>query len=262
MAMANTALITGASSGIGMELARICAAHKINVVLVARNQDKLEALASQLRGSDGIAVLPIAADLSQSGSAKHIFDHCHGQGLVIDLLVNNAGFGDFAFFQDSTWEKQREMIQVNIMALTELTWLFLPGMITRKQGRIMNLASTAAFLPGPGMSVYFATKAYVLSFSEAIANELKGTGVSVTALCPGPTQSGFQEAAAQQESKLVKGKKLPSSRQVAEFGFRAMMKGKVVAIHGWKNELLISSIRISPRSLVSQVSRKRMDSSH
>jgi short-subunit dehydrogenase len=260
--MATTALITGASGGIGLELARICAEHKFDLVLVARNEHKLDALASELQGSYGISVFVFASDLSQPEASKAIFERCESQGLIIDILINNAGFGDFAFFSDCHWEKQQQMIQVNITALTQLTRLFLPAMIGRKQGRILNLASTAAFLPGPGMSVYFATKAYVLSFSEAIANELARTGVTVTVLCPGPTESGFQQAAAQQESKLVKGKKLPTSRQVAAFGFRALMRGKVVAIHGWKNAMMVSSLRISPRSLIRQVSRRLMDKGH
>jgi len=148
------------------------------------------------------------------------------------------------------------MINVNITALTYLTRLFLPQMVKNGFGKIMNVASTAAFQPGPTMSVYYATKAYVLHFSEAIGNELEGTGVTVTALCPGATTSGFQAAANLGESKLVKGKKLPTSKDVAEYGYRAMMKGKAVAIHGFGNWLLAQSPRFAPRSWVVKVARK------
>jgi hypothetical protein len=179
--------------------------------------------------------------------------------LQIDYLINNAGFGDFGFFAQSNWDKQLQMINLNITTLTHLTHLFLPAMIKNKYGRVMNVASTAAFQPGPTMSVYYATKAFVLHFSEAIANELEGSGVTVTALCPGATESGFQSAAAMEESKLVKGKKLPSSAEVAQYGFNAMMNGKKVAIHGMMNYLMANSIRFTPRALVLKVVRMMQD---
>ena len=169
-------------------------------------------------------------------------------------MVNNAGFGHFGLFAESNWEKQHQMIELNITALTQLTHLFLPQLIQQK-GKILNVASTAAFQPGPTMAVYYATKAFVLHFSEALSNELKPTGVTVTALCPGATESGFQKAAEMEESKLVKGRKLPSSADVAIYGYKAFMNGKVVAIHGWLNYLMAQSIRFTPRSLVLKVVR-------
>jgi hypothetical protein len=202
-------------------------------------------------------VLP--KDLSISKSAKEIFDYCQEHKIKVDYLINNAGLGDYGFFIESDWKKQEQMINLNITALTCLTRLFLPGMVERKSGKIMNLASTAAFQPGPTMSVYFASKAFVLHFSEAIANELEGTGVTVTALCPGASESGFQKAAAMEESKIFKGRKLPTSRDVAEYGYKAMMKGKVVAIYGFMSKLMILGARFSPRFLVVKIARYLQD---
>lgn len=255
-----TALITGASSGIGLELAKIFTNNKINLILVARSENKLVALAHELQ-QQGVKVQVLAKDLSEYKTAKEVFDWCTQQNVEIDYLVNNAGVGDFGFFNESDWTKQEQMINLNITTLTYLTHLFLPGMVTRKNGKIMNVASTAAFQPGPLMSVYFATKAFVLFFTEAIANELEGTGITVTALCPGATASGFQAAASMEDSKLVKGKKIPSSKEVAAYGYKAMMQGKVVAIHGIKNYLLAQGARFSPRSLTVKVARWLQDKS-
>jgi len=257
--MAKTVLITGASGGIGLELARIFAQQKNNLVLVARSETTLNELAASLAQQHNIQVWVLAKDLSDISNAKAVADYCGQQGITIDFLINNAGFGDFGLFAESNWQKQLEMINLNITTLTFLTRLFLPGMVQRGFGKIMNLASTAAFQPGPLMSVYFASKAFVLSFSEAISNELENTGVTVTALCPGGTESGFQKAAALEESKMVKGKKFPSSAVVAAFGYKAMMKGKVVAIHGWRNALMAASVRFSPRWLVRKIVRNIQD---
>jgi uncharacterized protein len=253
--MSKTALITGASSGIGLEMAKLFAADKINLVLVARSEAKLKELAAHLQAQYGIVVHVLAKDLSQYASAKAIYDWTVQEKVHIDYLVNNAGFGDFGFFAESDWSKQEQMINLNITALTYLTHLFLPAMVQQKFGRVLNVASTAAFQPGPTMSVYYATKAFVLHFSEAIANELEGTGVTVTALCPGPTESGFQSAAAMEESKLVKGKRFPSSAAVALYGYQSMNKSKKVAIHGVMNYLLSNSIRFTPRNLVLKIVR-------
>ncbi len=253
--MSKTALITGASSGIGLELARIFAREKHDLVLVARSGDKLHQLAEELK-KENVKVTILVADLAEVHAARNIFRSLEEQNISVDLLVNNAGLGDFGFFVESDWEKTERMINVNITALTNLTRLFLPAMVKNGFGRIMNVASTAAFQPGPTMSVYYATKAYVLHFSEAIGNELEGTGVKVTALCPGATQSGFQSAAGMEESKLVKGRKLPTSREVAEYGYKAMMKGKAVAIPGVFNYLLAQAPRFSPRGWVVKVARK------
>lgn len=251
-----TALITGASSGIGLELAKLLVEKNYNLVLVARSIDKLKELAAQYAGS-GVHV--IGKDLSKENAAKEIFDELAAKKIHVDVLINNAGFGDFAFFSESNWQKQKDMINLNIMALTHLTHLFLPAMIKNKRGRILNVASTAAFQPGPMMSVYYATKAYVLHFSEAIANELEGTGVTVTALCPGATESNFQNVANLHESRLVKGKKLPSSKEVAAFAYQAMINGKPVAIHGLLNSVQANVIRFLPRNLVTKVVRQVQD---
>lgn len=253
--MSRTALITGASGGIGMELAKEFAKDNKDLILVARSEAKLQELATQFHAQFGVAVHILVKDLSNYSSAKEIAEWCAQKNIAVDYLVNNAGFGDFGFFHESDWAKQEQMINLNITTLTYLTRLFLPAMVQRKYGRILNVASTAAFQPGPTMSVYYATKAYVLHFSEAISNELKGTGVTVTALCPGATESDFQNKAAMQESKLVKGKKLPGSAEVAAYGYRSMKKGKVVAIHGIMNYLLANSIRFAPRALVLKLVR-------
>jgi len=257
--MTRTALITGASSGIGWELAKIFAANKTNLVLVARSRQKLEQLANELRSQHGIAIEIIVKDLSNYETAQEIYDSCSQKSIQIDYLVNNAGFGDFGMFAERDWDKQLQMINLNVTALTFLTRLFLPGMISHGYGKVMNVASTAAFQPGPTMAVYYATKAYVLHFSEAIANELERTGVTVTALCPGATESGFQAASDMQESKLVKNKKLPASKEVADYGYKAMMKGKRVAIHGAKNYFLANTVRFTPRNLVVKIARYMQD---
>lgn len=256
-----TALITGASNGIGLELAKLFAKDKHNLVLVARSADKLTNLAKELEKT-GIKVHILAADLSKPNSALEVFAFCQNNKIQINYLINNAGFGDFGMFAERNWNKQTQMITLNIETLTHLTHLFLPAMIKNKYGRILNVASTAAFQPGPTMSVYYATKAYVLSFTEAISNELEGTGVTATALCPGATESGFQSAAAMEDSKLVKGKKLPTSAEVAVFGYKKMMNGSVVAIHGLLNTILATSIRFTPRPLVRKIVRAMQDKAH
>ena len=250
-----TALITGASSGIGFELAKIFAKDKINVILVARSEGKLKELAAELQKQFGIMVHVLAKDLSHCNSPKEIFEWCNQNNITVDYLVNNAGVGDFGLFTESRWTKQEEMINLNVTALTYLTHLILPGMVQRKFGRVMNVASTAAFQPGPLMSVYFASKAFVLHFSEAIANELQGSGVTVTALCPGATESGFQAAAAMEDSGLFKDKKVPSSKVVAAYGYKAMQKGQRVAIHGMMNYIMANGIRFAPRNLVTAIVR-------
>ena len=251
-----TALITGASNGIGYEFAHIFAKNGYDVVLVARSEHQLHQLAHDLEKEYQTKTKVFSLDLSQSGSVEKIYNELHQEKIIIDCLVNNAGFGAFGFFIENDWEKENQMIQLNILALTHLTKLFVKDMVIRKKGKILNVASTAAFQPGPLMAVYYATKAFVLFLSEAIANELKGSGVTITALCPGPTESGFQSAASMEESKLVKNKKLPTSKQVAEYGYKAMMKGKRVAIHGLINKIMTFSLRLTPRKIVTSVVRK------
>lgn len=253
--MKNTAFITGASNGIGLELARIHASKGNDLVLVARSFEKLSEIKNELESRLGIKVYTITKDLSKPNSAKEVFEELTQKGITIEYLINNAGFGDFGLFHELEWTKQEQMIQLNMLTLTHLTKLFLPNMIAQKRGKIMNVASTAAFQSGPTMAVYYATKAYVLSFSEAIDNELRPFGITVTALCPGATESGFQAAASMEESKLVKGRKLPSSKEVAIYGYKAMMMGKTVAIQGLMNTIMANSVRFMPRAWVVKVTR-------
>jgi short-subunit dehydrogenase len=248
-------VITGASSGIGLEMARVAAADGRELALVARGEEKLRELAGELRRKHSVRVEVIAADLARSGAAGEIVSRLATLGVPIDALVNNAGFGVYGPFTETSLETELQILQVNIVALTELTKRLLPDMVARRQGRILNVASTAAFFPGPLMAVYYASKAYVLSFSEAIANELAGTGVTVTVLCPGPTASGFQAAAKLEESKLMAGKTLATSREVAEAGYAAMMAGKSIEIPGLSNKLLALMPRMLPRRSVASLVR-------
>jgi uncharacterized protein len=218
--------------------------------LVARDQQGLDDVAAALTKEYGIQTRVIAIDLTAHGAAQEVYDKVTATGWAVDYLVNDAGFGNFGFFAETEWAKEDSMIALNIGTLTALCKLFIPSMVARKQGRVLNLASTAAFLPGPMMAVYYATKAYVLSFSQAINNELRGTGVTVTALCPGPTQTHFAAAASAQDSKLFK-RKLPTPEDVARYGYAAMMSGKSVAIHGFSNKLLIFFTRFVPRDVLS-----------
>lgn len=256
MATKKTALITGASSGIGYELAKIHAAHGDNLILVARSENKLNELAEELKKKHGIAVTVITADLSEPNAPRTLFYKIQAQQIQVDYLINNAGFGDYGKFIETDWEKEKQMIQLNITALTELTKLFLPQMVERKYGKIMNVASIASFLPGPLMAIYYATKAYVLHFSEAINNEVAENNVSVTALCPGPTLSGFQDAANLGESKFFQGNKFPTSEEVAKYGFNAMHRRKAVAIHGFSNRLMVFTLRFTPRNWVVKLVRR------
>jgi len=257
-----TALITGASSGIGTEFARIFAKNGYTLVVVARSADKLKALARELETAYRLSVHVLPVDLSKPEAPDQVFAFTEAAGLSVDVLVNNAGFADFGEFHQANWAKNAEMIDLNVKTLTHLTHLYLSGMVARKSGRVLNVASTAAFQPGPLMSVYYATKAYVLSFSEAIANELRGSGVTVTALCPGPTESGFQTKAEMGDSKLVKGKKMPGSAEVAQYGYEALLAGKTVAVHGTGNYLQSLAPRFLPRNLVAQVVRNAQERSH
>ena len=245
-----TALITGASSGIGLEFAHVFAENKNNLVLVARSEDKLNQLAAEIRGKHGVTVKVIAADLSNMDEVQKVYDVCEAEKIEIEYLVNNAGFGSFAAFAETDWELTEKMIDLNIKALAKLCRLFIPGMKNRGSGKLINVASTAAFQPGPYMAVYFATKSFVLFLSEALYIELKGTGVGVTCLCPGATDTGFITAAAMEESKLFKGKKMPGSREVAEFGYKAMMGNKMTVIHGFFNAVMANAARFTPRKLV------------
>lgn len=248
-------LITGASSGIGEELALVFARHGRHLVLVARGEDRLRALADRIGRETSAEATVIAADLSLSGAAERTYEAVAGAGVVVDTLVNNAGFTAFGPFSGIPLATELEMISVNVVALTALTKLFLPAMLSARSGRILNVASTAGFQPGPLMAVYYATKAYVLLFSEALAEELEGSGVTVTALCPGPTRTGFQSRGALENSRLVQGE-IASAREVAEFGYRALMAGRRVAIPGWRNRLLAQAVRFTPRRLVTRMVKR------
>jgi len=250
-----TALVTGASGGIGKAIAECFAREGHDVVIAARSTAALETIAAGWQQRYGVRVIAIGADLAQPEGAQTLFDAVAATGVAIDFLVNNAGYGLFGEFKDSRLEDDLAMMTLNMMAPTVLARRLLPQIIARR-GRIMNVASTAAFQPGPYMAVYYATKAYVLSLSEALASELDGTGVTVTALCPGPTQSGFQDKAAMQASGLVQGKRLPSSETVGAAGYRAMMAGKRVYIPGVMNKMMQFSLRLAPRKMVTAVVKR------
>lgn len=247
-----TALITGASNGIGQVIAEQFAKNGYDIVIVARNLAQLESQAQSWGKTYKVKVTPIAADLSLPNAAQDVFARIKQEKISISHLVNNAGYGLFGLFSETDLNQEIAMLQLNMLSLTSLAKLFLPDLIANK-GRMMNVASTAAFQPGPYMAAYYASKAYVLSFSEALAEELAEHGVSVTAFCPGPTISGFQDKAAMHDSGLVKGKKLPTSFEVGVAGYRAMMAGRRVYIPGLMNWLMAQSVRFSPRFMVTKV---------
>ncbi len=244
-----TVLVTGASSGIGLELARSFAAEKSTLVLVARNTSALEKLATELRSQHGIIVHVLTADLSLPESPRKIFSELEGRGITVDVLVNNAGFGLQGTFASLPLLRQLEIIQVNVTALTVLTGLFLPGMLKRKRGGILNVGSVAGFLPGPNMAIYYASKAFVQSFTEALAEETAGSGLHISVLCPGPTESNFGVVARGGKTRSVQTPRM-SARAVAEFGHRKFRAGRVVAVPGVLNRLLVFSPKILPRSMV------------
>lgn len=255
--MANTALITGASTGIGYALSRCFAADRHNLVLVARQEQRLKQVADELQRGFGITAKVIVADLSRPEAPQMILDTVQKESLHVEYLVNNAGIGLGGRFAETDLTVELNMMQLNMIALVHLTKLFLPDMLAHRSGRIMNVASTAAFQPGPLMAVYYATKSFVLSFSEAIANELKGTGVTVTALCPGPTESEFQKRAHIENTRLIKSKLMGwmKSEEVAKLGYQGFMNGKRVVIPGLLNKIGVHSTRLSPRAVSAQVAR-------
>ena len=253
-----TALITGASAGIGRELAKLFAKNGYSVVLVARNGARLDQFADELQRQFTISVKAFALDLGSASAPQFLFDQVERETIGIDVLVNNAGYGKLGAFADVALEESLGQIELNITALTHLTKLFLGPMLERKSGKILNVASTAGFQPGPLMAVYYATKAYVISFSEALANELSGSGVTVTCLCPGATDTEFQKRAGTEETLLFKLRPM-TAKAVAQDGYRALMKGKPLVISGLKNWLLAESLRISPRRVVTAVSRRLIE---
>jgi short-subunit dehydrogenase len=245
-------LITGASAGIGQDLARLFAADRSDLVLVARRTERLEQLASELTARQGVKVTVLPLDLAAPGAAAQLEASLHEKNLEVDVLVNNAGFGGYGKFVNLDLKRQMSMIQLNVATLVELSHRLLPGMIRRNRGGVLNVASTAAFQPGPTMAVYYATKAFVLSFTEALAEELRGTALKVSGLCPGPTYTEFAEAADMTHSRLFKLGAM-TSLDVARAGHAGFRAGRVVVIPGWRNKFGAFSVRFTPRALVRRV---------
>jgi len=254
--MGKIALVTGASAGLGTELARCFAKDGHDLVLVARRKDRLLALARELESAHGIKAHVVAADLAVQGAGANVFAEVTAKGLEIEYLVNNAGLGSSGAFVELPPERELEQIQVNVVALAQLTRLFLPKMVARKSGRILNLGSTAGFQPGPYMATYYATKAFVSSFSEALAHELRRTGVTVTVSCPGPVATEFGALAGNEESRLFKTSKVYTAEEIAKEAYDAMMAGKVMIVHGLKYKMLVQGLRFAPRAAVRSAAAK------
>lgn len=245
-----TALVTGASSGLGIWFSRVLAEDGYDLLVVARREEVLLEQKKILEDEFGIKVTVLPKDLSKLESVDEIYDYCVENGIKIHTLINNAGFGDFGRFNERSLKKQTDMIAVNVTALTALTHKFMQGMIDDKDGRILNVASIAGFEPGPLMSVYYATKSYVISFTEALSVELKGTGVSIMALCPGPTDTGFEDAASAKSSGLFKNMKVATAEKVVRFGYKKLKKGRVLVIQGFVNKLVPFASRFVPRAFM------------
>ncbi len=250
-----TVLITGGSSGIGWELAKVFASKGDSLVLVARDENELQAKADTLPSSAEQQHQALASELSQPDAVESLVGRMQANGTTADVLVNNAGFGDYGLFAETDLETDLAMIRVNILALTELTKRLLPGMLARGNGKILNLASTAAFLPGPRMAVYYASKAYVLSFSEALAEEVRGSGVSVTALCPGPTKTGFEDRAGAGASRLFR-YGTADATEVAQTGYEGLMAGTTVVVPGLSNRIATFFPRVAPRGLTAKLVKR------
>ncbi|MGA2620594.1 MAG: SDR family oxidoreductase [Thermoguttaceae bacterium] len=251
---AETVLITGASAGIGWELAKCFAADRSRLILVARRRERLEQLAAELHEQHGVEVRALPGDLSRPETPQAIFDQLAADGVAVDVLVNNAGFGAVGAVANLPLRQQSEMIQVNVMALWELTRLFLPEMIRRGRGGVLNVGSTAAFQPGPYMAVYYATKAFVLSFTEALADELAGAGLRVTCLCPGPTVTEFARVARLEKALLFRLAPM-SGQSVARAGYRGFRRGKPLVVPGLVNRLGTVAGRLAPRWLPRKVAK-------
>jgi len=254
--MNKTVLITGASSGIGKELVKVYAANSYNLILVARSKNKLDDLKQELEKTNNVEITNISLDLSNQDSAEELFSIVKEKKLQVDILINNAGFGLNGEFTEIDINSQTNMINLNILTLTKLSNIFAKQMQQQNSGNIVNIASTAAFQPISNFAVYAATKAYVLSFSEAIAVELKSKNISVTAICPGATESNFMDSAGVKKISMLS---IASSKQVAEFTFKSVNKNRVVAIHGFFNNIIIFFLRFSPRSLIRKISGSFFD---
>lgn len=248
------ALITGASSGLGLDFADLFAKDGHSLILVARRKDRLEQVATRLRSTyPKIQVDIVNMDLGSPGAGRALFDKVKSKTISVDYLVNNAGFGNSGSFKDQPLNKELQMIDLNVRAVVELAHLFLPDMLKKKSGRILNVGSTAGFQPGPYMSTYYATKAFVNSFSEGLHEELRGTGVTCTVLAPGATATEFASAANMNESRLFKSGSVASSKQVARFGYNSMLAGRTIVVPGLLNNLMIQMLRLSPRFMVRKV---------
>ena len=253
--MKRTALITGASAGLGRELAQLFAADKYDVVLVARRRDQLEELAMRLAAEHGVIASVIPADLADPASPVHLFEEVQRRNLAIEFLVNNAGFGTNGRFVERDLGRELAMVQVNVASLVHLTGLLLPAMVARGSGRILNMGSTAGFQPGPLMATYYATKAFVNSWTEALYHELRGTGVTATVVCPGATDTEFGAVSGNGVSRLFQMGAMPAA-PVARFAYQAMMAGKAVAIPGFRNKLTLQVQRVSTRRLTRAVAAR------
>ena len=249
------ALVTGASSGLGCELAKLFAADGHDLVLVARRRDRLEALGEELSAAHEVNCRVIALDLTERAAPAKLFEEVASAGLAIEFLVNNAGFGSNGAFAELDVERELEMIDLNVRALVHLCRLFAPPMIKRGSGRILNLGSTAGFQGGPFMATYYASKAFVNHFSEALHHELAPSGVSVTVSCPGATATEFGEVSGNDKSKLF-ASSVATAEDVAKHAYRSMMKGKRMAVPGFRNKLLVQSLRISPRNTVLRIAAR------
>jgi len=251
--MKKTIVITGASGGIGRELSELYAKKEYDLFLISRDERKLERVKENLEDDYGIRVGYFPIDLAKPGSAKVVFNEMVNRGIQIDILINNAGFGLAGRFESNDHQREVDMIQLNITTLMELSKLVLPQMKKRGSGHIVNIASVASFLPGPFMSVYYATKAFVLSFTEALSEELKGSGIFVTAICPGPTISGFQKEAEMESLKVLRFSNVMTSEKVAQLAVRGIEKKKVIVVTGFMNKLMAVLPRFIPKSIVRKV---------
>ena len=249
-----TALITGGASGLGYEFAVLLAKDAYHLILIDINSDKLKETKKELEDNYPTQVITITKDMSKHNCSSELFEEI--KETPIDVLINNAGFGLYGHFHKTNWEREASMLNLHIIATTHLTKLILKGMVERGHGKILNMSSLAAFQPGPLMSIYYASKAYILSFSEAIANELKGTGVTVTVLCPGQTKTSFQEVVSQETSKNKIGFNMASPDEVAKYGYKAMLNGESVVVPGNFNKFLSFLPRIMPRNIIAAIVRK------
>lgn len=252
--MKQSALVTGAASGLGYELAVLLAKDNYKLFLVDIDSSKLIQVKTELEQTYNVEVVTLQKDLSQVNVAQEIMDDINNEPL--DVLINNAGFGLFGSFVETSWEREAQMLNVHVVTATHLTKLVLKGMVKRGSGKILNMSSLAAFQPGPLMSIYYASKGYMLSFTEAIANELKGTGVTVTALCPGPTKTAFQETVSANTSENKIKFNMGCAKTVAMYGYKALLKGKPYAIPGGFNKFLATLPRVIPRNIAASIVRK------